>query len=127
MDSDGVNVFHAADSDGGIVCVSHDLVFDFLIALDAFFNKHLTDRGKLECIFHDSHKLVLIVRKAAARSAERKRRTKHNRVSDFLCGRNCLGNGMGDDGRQNRLAEVLAKLFEKLSVLRFFNAFAACA
>ena len=44
----GVNVFHVAYGDGGIVRVAHYLVFDLLVALDALFHENLMHGGELK-------------------------------------------------------------------------------
>ena len=44
MDTDRINVLHAADCDRLVIGVAHDLEFDFLVALDALFNQHLMNR-----------------------------------------------------------------------------------
>ena len=47
VDAHGVDVFHVADGDGGVVAVPHHLVFDFLVALDALFHQHLMHGAEL--------------------------------------------------------------------------------
>ena len=43
MDAHGVDVFHAADGDGVVGAVAHDLKLDLLIALHGLFHQHLMD------------------------------------------------------------------------------------
>ena len=68
MHANGIHVFHAADGDGVILGVAHDLKFDLLVALDALFDEHLVNRGELEGVDADLDQLGLIVGKAAGRS-----------------------------------------------------------
>ena len=75
VDSDRVKVFHVADGYCGVVRVADNLVFNFLIALDALFNKHLMDGREREGVFHFFLQLFRIVGKAAARTAQGERRT----------------------------------------------------
>ena len=47
MHADGVEVFHIADGDAVSRGIPHNLVFDFLPARDASFNKHLPYKAVL--------------------------------------------------------------------------------
>ena len=69
MDSDRIQVLHVADRERGVVCIAHDFVFDLFIALDAFFNQYLMDRGKLQGFFHYHFQFFRIVSKAASGAA----------------------------------------------------------
>ena len=84
MDANGVNVFHAADGDGVVSGVAHNLKLNFLIALDALFNQHLVNRGELEGIDAYLNQLLLVVGKATARAAQGEGGTQHNGVADSL-------------------------------------------
>ena len=44
VDAYGIDVLHVTNSDGRIIGVTDDLIFDFLVALDALFHQHLMDR-----------------------------------------------------------------------------------
>ena len=80
------------------------------------------NRRKLQRIFHGFAQLFFVVGKAAARTAERKCRTKHNRIADLFACLDAFFNGVRDDRRQHRLADAFAKLLEQLSVLSHFDA-----
>ena len=67
--ADGIDVFHAADGDGGVVGVTHDLKLDLLITPDALFDQHLVDGRESEGVGADGDQLVLVVGKAAAGAA----------------------------------------------------------
>ena len=84
--SDGVNVFHVAYRNGGVVGVSHYLVLYFFVALYALFNKNLCYGRKRESVLEKLTAFFLIVCKTASGSAESKCRAENNRISYFLCG-----------------------------------------
>ena len=117
VDAYGVDVLHAADGDGVVVGVPHDLKFDLLVALDGLLHQNLMDGGESEGVETDFHQLVFIVGEAAAGAAESKGGTKHHRIADapggFLGFLQRVGNLGGDD----RLADGLAQLLEKLPIL----------
>ena len=127
MYSDGVDVFHIAYGDHGVVCVAHDLVFDLLVSADALFDKHLMHGGELQRVLHYFAQLVLIVGKAASGAAERECGAQNDGISDVA--RRALGflDRVGYDGGEHRLAEALAKLLEFFAVLRHIYRFGACA
>ena len=86
MNADRVNIFHAADGDCLVIRVTHNLKFDFFISLNALFDKYLVNRRELERVCADFDKLVFIVSKAAACTAECKCGTEYNGVTDsFGC------------------------------------------
>ena len=64
-----IQILHIADGNGGVIGIAHDLILNFLVALDAFFHKHLVDRGEDEGILHDFPELLLVVGKAAPGAA----------------------------------------------------------
>ena len=81
----GVNVFHVAYGDGGVVRVAHYLVFDLLVALDALFHEHLMNGGELQARSAEYFSTFLVVvGKAAARSAESERGAKHYGIADLF-------------------------------------------
>ncbi len=43
MYADRIQVFHIANGDAGAICVTHDFIFDFLVAGDADFYQALLD------------------------------------------------------------------------------------
>ena len=123
----GVDVFHVADGDGGVVGVAHHLVLDLLVALDALFHQHLMHRGELERVFEQLLHLLGVVGKAAARAAQRKGGAQHHRVADLLRRTEALLHAGSDQRRQYRLAQALAQLLELLAVLRHLDGFKAGA
>ena len=123
----GVDVLHAADGDGVVLAVAHDLELDLLVALDALFNQHLMHRGEAEGVDGGLHQLLLAVGKAAAGAAQGERGAQHHRVADLLGGLHGLLHGVGDLGGNDRLADLLAQLLEQLAVLGALDAGAAGA
>ena len=108
VDAHGVDVLHAADGDGVVTRIPHDLEFDLLVALDGLFHQNLMDRREGEGVEADLHQLVFIVSKAAAGAAESKGGTKHHRIADALGGLLGLLQGIGNFGGDDRLADGLA-------------------
>ena len=117
MNTDGVQIFHVADGDGGIICVADHFVLDLLVALDTLFDEDLTNRGKFKPGFQQLLKLRLTVGKSAAGSAQREGRAKNDRITDFLRGSTTFFHASNHDGREYRLAELLAKSLELFTVL----------
>ena len=123
----GVDVLHAADGDGAVGRIAHDLKLDFLIALDALFDQHLMDGRELERLHAQLDELRLVVGKAAARAAERERRAQHDRIADGRGRGLGLLEVVGDLRRDDRLADALAELLELLAVLGTADAVAVRA
>src|SRR5699024_3891028 len=120
-----VDVLHAADGDGMVIGVTHDLKLDFLIALDALFNQHLVHRRQLQGVHFDFYQLCFVVGKAAAGAAQSESRTQNHRIanpqSSSLGLLQVVGNLRGNGG----LTDGLAQLLEQLPVLCPLNGCAA--
>ena len=112
-----VDVFHAADGDGVVVAVTHNLELDFLVALDALLNQNLVHRGQTEGIQAHFHQFFFVVGKAAAGAAQGEGGTQNHGVADALGSSLGLLDGVGDFRGDNRLADGLAQLLEQLPVL----------
>ena len=124
VDAHWVEVLHVADGNGGVVGVPHDLVFDFLEALDALLHQNLMDGRQHQSVFHDLPEFFLVIGKSAAGTAQSKGRAKHHGIADgFRRGKTFL-HGIGDLRRKHRLAKTLAKLLEQFPILRLLNRFA---
>ena len=117
MDAHRVDVLHAADADRRIVVVAHHLELDLLVALDALLDEHLVHRRERQTVAHHLAQLRLIVGKAAARAAQRERRSQHHRITDPRRNRRALLDRRGDLRRKHRLAQRLAQLLEEFAVL----------
>ena len=117
VNTDGVQIFHVADGDGGVICVADYFVLDLLVALDTLFDEDLTNRGKFKPGFQQLLKLRLTVGKSASGSAQREGRAKDDRISDFLRGSTAFFHAADHDGRKYRLAESLAESLELFTIL----------
>ena len=117
VNTDGVQIFHVADGDGGVICVADHFVLDLLVALDALFDEDLTNRGKFKPGFQQLLKLRLTVGKSTAGSAQREGRAKDDRITDFLRGSTAFFHASDNNGREYRLAEPLAESLELFTVL----------
>ena len=127
MDAHGVNILHAADGNGMVVAVPHDLKLDFLVTLDALFHQHLMDRGQPEGVQADFHQFFLVVGEAAAGAAQGEGRPQHHGVADVLgCFLGFL-DGVGDLRGNHGLADGLAQFLEQLPVLGPLNGLAGGA
>ena len=122
MDTYRIDVLHATDRDGRIVGVTHHLVFDLLIPLDALFDEHLMHRREDQRVAHQLLQLLAVVGEAAARTAQREGRTQHHRIADPLGGGDALLHVVGDMRRQHRFAQPLAQLLEQLAVFGLLDA-----
>ena len=123
MNADRVDIFHITNSNCGVICIAHYFVFDFFIALDRFFDKHLMHGRKSKCIFEHKLTFFFIISKAAACTAECKSRAKNNRITYIVGSLKTLFESVCDFRRQYRLAERLAKFLEQFSVLCSFDSF----
>ena len=123
MDTHRVDVLHVADGDGRIVRVAHHLILDFLVALDALLDKHLVHRREEERIAHHLAQLLLVVGKAAARTAEREGGAQHHGIADAGGHLGALVDGVGNLRGEHRLAQRLAQLLEELAVLGALDGF----
>ncbi len=127
VNADGVKVFHIADGNRRVVFVPDYFVFDFLVALYAFFDEHLLYGRNFKRVFHESVEFLGIFGKSAARTAERKRRPQYHGITYSFGDLSSLLDGRRRLRRQNGLAERLAEFFEFFPVLRFFDRSALCA
>ena len=127
MDAYGVDVLHAADGDGVVGAVTHDLELDLLIALDALLHQHLMDGGEAEGVGSHFQQFFFVVGKAAAGTAQCKGGAQHHGIADLLGCCLGLGDGIGDLGGDHRLADLLTQLLEQLTILSSLNAAAGGA
>ena len=127
VDAHGIQVLHVADGDGGVIGIPHDLILDFLVALDALLNQHLVDRGEHQGIFHDFPELFLIVGKAAAGAAQSKGGAQNHGIADFLGSLQAFVHGAGNLRGEHRLAQALTQLLEQFPILGLLDASAGSA
>ena len=69
MNTDRIDVFHAADGDRMVVGITHNLELDLFITFNGFLDQNLAYRGQLECIDTDLHQFFVVVSKTAAGTA----------------------------------------------------------
>lgn len=123
MHADGVEVFHTAYRNRGIVRVAHDFELDFLEPFDALFDQHLPHGRELERVFHNLAQLLFRLRKTAARAAERERGAQHHGIAyiqrSFFRFLYAVSYLRRDDG----LADAHTHLFEFFAVFRHFDTF----
>ena len=116
--ADRVKVFHAAHCDYVARAVAHNLEFYLLPAVDVLLDKNLGNRREVKTASRNRKKFVLVIRNAAARTAEGECRADDNRETNFL---GDFQRGVYircDVGRDNRLTEREHGFFKQLSVLR---------
>ena len=123
MNADRVDIFHTADGNCVVVRVTHNLKLDFLITINTLFNKYLMHRRKFKGIKTNLNKLVLIVSKTAAGTAQSKGRTQNYGITDSCCSLFGFLDAVCDFRGNNRLTNRLAKFFKQLAVLGTFNTF----
>ena len=85
-----IHVFHAADSYGLVIGVSHYLEFDLLKTFYALFNQHLMHRGKFERVGSYFFQLRFVRSKSSSRASEGKRRSEHYGIADLFSGFLCF-------------------------------------
>ena len=121
MDTDRIDILHITDRNRGVICVSHDFIFYFLIALNALFNKNLMNRRQRQSVFEHDSAFRFIIGKAAAGAAERECRAKDYGISDLFSYSQTVLKVVAYIGREHGLAETFAKLLEQFPVLRSFD------
>ena len=117
MHADGINVLHAADGDGMVVGVTHDLELDFLVALDGLLDQNLMHGRQIEGIDADLHQLLIVVSKAATGAAQGKGRAQNNGIADAVCSFLGFFQRIGNLGGDDRLADGFAHFLKQLTVL----------
>ena len=66
----------------------------------------------------DEAQLLFVVSDAAARAAERERRTDNDGIPEFFGDRHALVHRIGNIGGNDGLTDLFHRLFEKLTILR---------
>ena len=127
MNADRVKVLHVTNGNHVALCVAHYLIFNFLPAGNALFNQHLMNGGKTQAVRADFAQLLGIVTNAAAGAAHGKGRAHDNRVADFLGKAQSILQRFHYFRRNNRLVQLLHRVFKELTVLRTVNGVGAAA
>ena len=117
MDAERVEVLHVADGDAVVKPVAHHLVFYLLPSLEALLDEHL--RREREGFLADALKLVVVVGKAGAESAQGIGCAHDDGVAEVLGGFHGLGHilaGLALDGLDLNLIELLDEALAVLGV-----------
>ena len=117
VNTNGVDVLHTADGDSVVGGVTHNLELDLLVASNALLYENLANGRRIKRANRKLAKLLFVIGKATASTAEGKRGAKNYGVADLFRNGNGLLNGVGYVGGDNRLTDGLTKLLEQLSVL----------
>ena len=121
MHADRIEIFHAAHGDGVARAVAHDLELDFLPARDVLFNQHLRDGRHIKAGVGHLAQLRFRVGHAAARAAQRERRTHDDRIADLIGDGERRLHVVGDVRGNARLADGGHGLLKELAVLRLVD------
>ena len=116
--ADGVEVLHRADGEHVPRAVAQHFELDLLPAADVLFDEHLRDGREHEAVVGDEAELLLVVRDAAARAAQRERGTHDDGIAEFFCDRDAFVHRIGDVGRDDGLMDLFHRLLEEFAVLR---------
>ena len=116
--ADGVEVFHRADGEHVPRAVAQHFELDLLPAADILFDEHLRDGREHEPVVGDEAELLLVVRDAAARAAQRERGTHDDGIAELFCDLNAFVDRIGDVGRNDGLMDLFHRLFEEFAILR---------
>ena len=118
MHADGVEILHRADGEHVPRAVAQDFELDLLPAADVLFDEHLRDGREHEPVVGDEAELLLVVRDAAARAAQRERGAHDDGIAELFCDLNALVHRIGNVRRNDGLMDLLHRLLEELAVLR---------
>ena len=118
MHAHRVNVFHVTDCNAVACAVPHHFVFNLFPAGDTALYQHLSHAGKAQTVFQNFLQFHLIVRDAAAGTAQCIGRAQYHRIAD--------GIGKGDavfyifhyHGSRAGLSNALHQVLELLASLR---------
>ena len=116
-----IEVFHRADGDDVACAVPHHLELDFLPARDALFHQDLMDGGHPQAVAGDLPQFILVPGDAAAASPQGEGGPHDDRVANLMGefqGGLQVGHHQGGD---DRLADPLHRVLEKLAVLRLVD------
>ncbi len=97
-----IEILDRADDDDVVLVVAHHLELELLPADHAALDEHLVRRREIEPVAHDLLELVAVVGDAAARAAERERRTDDRGKSGDVENRFGFVEALGDAARRRR-------------------------
>src|SRR5688572_32930910 len=84
MDTHRIEILDGADDDHVAVTIAQQLQLIFFPSHDALLDEHFMGRRGVETAGKGSIEFFFCIYKASARSAQRKRRTYHQREPDLL-------------------------------------------
>lgn len=116
MYADRIEILHVADGDAVARAVADNLVFDFLPARDAALDQVFMHAGGTQAVRADFAQLLLVLRNAAARSAERIGRAHDDRIAVFVGEIHRALHVVNDDRIDARFADGEHHVFEILAV-----------
>ena len=121
MDTDGVEILHAAHRDGVADSVAHGLELYLLPAVDIALDEYLRYRRGIEPRLCGDGHLLAAVCDSASRAAERECGTDNDGIADAVGNGEGILEGAGDIGGDGRLAYLLHGQLKELSVLRLVD------
>ena len=121
MYADRVDVFHVADHDTIVGCVTDDFVLDFLPTGHAALDQHLRDHAVGQAAVDHLVELFFAVDDTAAGTAQGIRRSDDQRITDFAGELPRSLDSFDNITDRNRLVDFLHRLFEQFAVFGFLN------
>ena len=122
-----VEIFHVADGDAVARAVADHFVFDFLPAGHAALNQVFMHAGRAQAVRADLAQLALILRDAAARSAQRIGRAHDDRIAVLVGKVNRRLHIVHDHRIDARLADGEHHVLKILAILRPADGIDLCA
>ena len=121
MNTHRVDVFNEADRDHLIVRVPDDLQFQFLPAQNRLFDQDLANEAGPDSAVSDDPQFLLVPGNAPAPSAERIRRSHHNRVAQTIGNLEGFFYGVGGCALRHGYAQFVHRILEGNPVLPALN------
>src|SRR5262249_23198781 len=118
-----VEVLDRADDHDVVGQIAHHLKLVFFPADDRLFDQYLADRAGGEAALDGLFELLVVVRDAAARAAERERRSNNDREVDLFGGGHRFGLRMAETRLRHLQRDLVHRLFEEQAVFRDFDGF----
>ena len=116
-----IDIFHITDSDAVAHGIPHHFVFYLFPARDTALHQHLSHPGKAQAVLQNLFKLRLITGDAAARAAQRIRRTQYHRITDLRRKLHAVRYVFHHQRRRAGLPDLFHSLLEFETVLRLFD------
>ncbi len=117
MDTHGVDVFHIAYHDAGIIGITHHFVLELFPAQYALLNKHLIDTAALQAQFGDRDEFFLCPGNPTAGPAQCICRPDDQGQAQFIDQCNCIIDSVHGFAARYGFADALHGLLEQVPVL----------